>query len=416
VTSSSAGWRDAYGGVLFVVVFALAGALGYVGPLGLALLAALGGLAALPLFKPDRRIIAGAACLLGLALWGAVTMAWSRFTPDLPKGLFKMLGMLTSAKLFFEFILFTSLLAAAGRLAPAKAERALRIGAFAMTGLAAVLIVEGLAKAQGYMAWQRLLGETVRPDLAMRAVAQGGYVLALFVWPVGFLLRREGRYPMMLALSAGVVVAMVLFGADAPAVALVVGGLVMGCVLVFGRPAVQAVGRLSIYYVIAAPWLIGAASVLGVLDRLKAFLPASWDARLTIWSFAANRIAERPFLGWGLDASRTWPDYVPLHTHDAALQIWLELGMPGVLLVCGFLLILFRCIARAPEGRGYMGVAAAAATTYLIIGALSFGVWQHWWIGLGFLAACACMALKRAIPYWEEQDMAFGQAQPLQTP
>ena len=33
------------------------------------------------------------------------------------------------------------------------------------------------------------------------------------------------------------------------------------------------------------------------------------------------------------------------------------------------------------------GAAAGAVAAYLVIGALSFGVWQEWWLGLGALTA-----------------------------
>jgi O-antigen ligase len=70
--------------------------------------------------------------------------------------------------------------------------------------------------------------------------------------------------------------------------------------------------------------------------------------RFAIWHFAIDRIAERPLLGWGLDASRALPGgsdliedprlpelarmgglWMPLHPHNPALQWRLELGLPG---------------------------------------------------------------------------------------
>jgi hypothetical protein len=45
-------------------------------------------------------------------------------------------------------------------------------------------------------------------------------------------------------------------------------------------------------------------------------------------------------------------------------------------------------------------MAAGALVTYLVIGGVSFGVWQEWWLALGALAviAAASLALKRATP------------------
>ena len=67
-------------------------------------------------------------------------------------------------------------------------------------------------------------------------------------------------------------------------------------------------------------------------------------------------------------------------------------------------MFLFWSIAQAREGRAYMAIAAAAAAAYLTIGALSFGVWQEWWLATGAIAFCACLALKRAMAGWSQDD------------
>ena len=41
----------------------------------------------------------------------------------------------------------------------------------------------------------------------------------------------------------------------------------------------------------------------------------------------------------------------------------------------------------ARKDRSLGAAAAASATAYLVIGGLSFGVWQEWWLALGALAA-----------------------------
>jgi O-antigen ligase len=394
------GWRQRYGGALFIGVFVLAAGLGFFATLGFAALGALAGLLALPLAWANRRALIGLALVAALVAWAAASMSWSRYAPDFGGDLYKTVEGLTGFKLAVEAILFSALCLAAARLPPRDAERALRVFAFGLTVLAAVLVVEGLSKAQIYLAMRRLLGEVFPPDLALRNVARGGYVLAVMVWPASMLLRREGRNPMVLALAAGVIVTSVLFGADAPGAALLAGLLALAAVLAFGRPAVLALGGLSAFYMLAAPWIVSLAIGQGLFARLKAALPASWDARLDIWSFADARILERPWLGWGLDASRTWKDIIPLHTHDAAMQVWLELGLPGAALVAALLFFLFWAASKATEGKGYMAVACATAVAYVTIGALSFGVWQDWWLALGAVALCACLALKRAIPLW----------------
>jgi O-antigen ligase len=121
-----------------------------------------------------------------------------------------------------------------------------------------------------------------------------------------------------------------------------------------------------------------------------------------IWNWAADRIRERPILGWGMDASRAIPggeteveDYMdlrpfgidlagqvmPLHPHDAILQLWLELGMVGALLAAALAVWIW---LQAGLAGAYPIALAAAAMPPLL---LSFGIWQSWWLSTLFLAA-----------------------------
>jgi len=119
--------------------------------------------------------------------------------------------------------------------------------------------------------------------------------------------------------------------------------------------------------------------------------------RLHIWSFAADRILEAPLLGWGMDASRDIPggnalipgfggqEYIPLHTHNGTLQVWLELGAVGAAGVAAFLgLILYRIAGI--ETWDARAASLATMGSILAIANLSYGVWQNWWLAaLGLL-------------------------------
>jgi len=150
--------------------------------------------------------------------------------------------------------------------------------------------------------------------------------------------------------------------------------------------------------ILVLPWLMRAWAADGVFRSLRAHLPASWAARLDIWTFASARMAEKPVFGWGLDASRTFQDLIPLHPHDAALQLWLELGVFGAVL--GALIwafIFWRFAEAAPRQRLYAAAGCATAWSTLIIGAFSFSLWQEWWICLAALAFAACAVLSRQL-------------------
>ena len=97
-----------------------------------------------------------------------------------------------------------------------------------------------------------------------------------------------------------------------------------------------------------------------------------------------------------MDASRVLPG-VPLHPHDAALQLWVELGLVGVALAAVFWAYLLSRIDRyVVADRDLAGAAGGSAGAYLTIGALSFGIWQEWWLALGALAIMVIVLLARA--------------------
>jgi O-antigen ligase len=225
-----------------------------------------------------------------------------------------------------------------------------------------------------------------------------------------------------LALSAaliigGAAVALWLPGESAKIAA--IAGLLAAFAARYAPRLVARAAALSLAAVfLAAPLLFAA-----VLDRAPnlAALPPSAAHRVLIWNFVTDRIAERPLLGWGMESSREIPggaerfdratldrfgltspearDWfgaeaarrLPLHTHNNALQVWLELGLIGAALAAGLAAAVMLAAGAAPYAPAALGAAVAGAAT----GQLSFGVWQPWWIASLVLVAVVLSALPR---------------------
>ena len=161
-----------------------------------------------------------------------------------------------------------------------------------------------------------------------------------------------------------------------------------------------------------------ADSTVAASPDWTARVPFTWRHRLAIWHYSADRIVERPLLGHGTDAARwiakTGPrptvslgfdNIMPLHPHNAALQVWIELGLVGALLMTALLLLTLRAIHRlGPIAR----VAAFGAfTAYLVIGMVSFGMWQTWWMTLPIvLGALSLLLLPQTTTNRQEQHSA----------
>jgi O-antigen ligase len=393
------------GVAIFLVV--MTPLLAYGAPLGFAPLMALTGLLALPGLRLNREAAPPLLILVALALWAAVSMSWSPAAVD-PATL-KSYGDIetqTALKLFLQLATYGAAVVALRGLSAAGAKLAATVLAYGMVALAVVATIDALSGAAIYQQLHAVTGEPIRPDLAMVKVSLSTYALALLFWPASLILSRINAPRLILLLIAGTIATSVVCSSDACLVALAAGGLVWLLVRHGGRNG----GRILVGLV-AAPFVLAPLAMLvgvetGFIAWLHKLVPASWDARLNIWTFAADHIQNHPFRGWGLDASRTFGTAIPLHTHNAQLQLWLELGAIGAALAGVFFCWLAYAVVRISErSRGEAAMAAGSLVAYLVIGALSFGVWQEWWLGLGALTLIACR-LARATEGlgWTELD------------
>lgn len=236
---------------------------------------------------------------------------------------------------------------------------------------------------------------------------QGATFLAVIVWP---LLGLVYRWQRLLALPfLAIIFCLVLQLESHAAVAgLLVGGFVFLGVYSLRKPALILGSALTFIVMITSPQII-----VTFLDPVKveAALPnqakASYSHRLWIWRYVSHRAFEKSLTGWGLDASRDkelkqsmlWHserfcleegqkgevqscanESIPLHPHNMALQIWLELGVIGSILAALVISIFPLLIAYWPLSRFGKALAASTYASSLVIGFVAYGIWQNWWV------------------------------------
>lgn len=346
-----------------------------------------------------------AAVLLAALAWMAASLAWTE-SPARAPGKLAELALLAVAG--------AVVCGAAGRL------RAQERRVFTRALLAGGTI--GVA----FFALETMTGATVMRFLFDRLLAEtfyftdlnrGATVAVLIAWPAAALLVAAGRRARAAALAVGLLVVLPFQESAAALVAGIVGLAVFRTARRAPRAALRSLAALSVVALLAAPFAVRAFPSPSWIDQALPGLPISSFHRLEIWRFVAARIAERPVRGWGLDASRNIPGgqaapaaragsgppldpgavLLPLHPHNAFLQVWLELGLPGALLGASFLALLFRAILRRRppaadpplDGRAF---AAGAVATALVIGNLSYGIWQSWWLAALWLTAAFSVA------------------------
>jgi O-antigen ligase len=364
-------------------------------PRGMAPLAAFAGLCGLALIAARPAVGAGMnamrrpAVLLGaLLLWGMASALWSIDAGRSVMLDFRLAGLFAAA---------LAMTAAVGRIA---APWRLALCLFAGTAIGILMAGIDWESAGGL---SRLV--SVRAFLGPR-LNQIAVWLAILTLPTAALLACRRRW--LLAMIAAAIMAGTVFDFEGTTAktALLLGLPVAGLLYVAQRFVARLAAVVAVIAIITAPLTLPRLDHLpNVFSRADTF-KVSAGHRLMIWAFTGDRIAERPAAGWGLDSSRNIPGgnveirpgetWLPLHPHDAALQVWLELGAPGAVLFAALIGLLWLRLAEAPWPRLYAAAAGGSLTTALAVALAGWGIWQEWWLSTLSLALFVTLTMARA--------------------
>lgn len=197
--------------------------------------------------------------------------------------------------------------------------------------------------------------------------------------------------------------------------------LACGVALLFRQNGFRILLGVVALAIIASPVVLSSAAPVAI----KADLPlgSSTKSRLFAWSLASKKIAERPLIGHGIEASKEWretfadePDLLaimekstdlegipweqyrilPGHPHNMGLQLWAESGLVGVVLACAVLLL----IALALPPPAALGTPTVIAIASLIGAAfslfsLSYSLWNEAFWATVVLSAAGIAMLAR---------------------
>lgn len=372
-------------GSLFVLSAAVCPVLAVLAPLGLVPLLLILTAATLVL-TPHRKLWERLPTRLSLVLaavvvWGIASSTWT-YLPSV--------ALYKSAQLAFLFLAAVVMIAAA-RALPDSAQ--MRIGqglAFGFLAALALLLVERFfhVPVASY-----LTGITNDEVLLLKRYNRGMTVLAVLLWPATMgVWRRYGRVSAAIFTVATIGVLLVM-ESRAAMVAAIAGGAVFLLAAAGRRPAIAA-STVAIILALVLPFALPAVTLRSDSDVVRKhfaeFQMMSALHRMNIWKFTAERIRDRPLLGWGLDYSRHLPggkdetqyygEQLPLHPHNATLQIHVELGAVGVFLAVGLLVLGMVYASHQPADSLAARVLLAVLVAILVIASISYGIWQSWWI------------------------------------
>lgn len=382
----------------------LIGPMAYLAPMGLTPLLAL--LALVVIAASWRRARAeerGAGMTFlqaGLAAWplllvGLLSAVWS-ISPAVSLGKTGQLaGLLVMGVLFVPAVAVTL---------PIDRTRLLSITTFGFLA-AATLVLADLALDGGLSAWARPVPE----GTLAASYSRGAATHAIFAVPLFLGLWRLGRRRLALVSFAA---ALMPFGLEQTSAQLALMIAVAAALTVLAVPVLRwllLIAQLS--FVMAIPLVLP-------YDYVEYLCPlidtkASIVHRVVIWNFAHERWLERPTVGWGLASARhvpggdgyadfitpcgrdvtalhdgrpNLPQLLPLHTHNAAVQVWLELGGLGALALAWLIVILSCRGYNMARDRAGMAATAGLSAAVFVVAMVSFGAWQSWWWAAMLLA------------------------------
>jgi O-antigen ligase len=342
-----------------------------------------------------RGLAVPAAIFCVLVAWGLLSVAWS---------IDPLRALLQDARIGGLCVAGLAMAAAAARVSSPR-----RLGSFLLAGFIVAIVVATLDLPTHGALSKPFSTRVYQPAW----LNQASVAFAIMALPAGAWLVARGRKITGLLFTAAVIATVAALAGTAAQAALAAG--VAAALLCYWRRTrcAQIAAVLSVLVIVSAPLsfarLDRVSDLLATADSIK----LSAGHRLLVWSFVGDRIAEHPLRGRGLDASRAIPGggdpirpgetWLPLHPHNAPLQLWLELGVPGAVLLALLAADLWLALGCIKWPRLYAAGAGGSLASAMVACCGTYGIWQEWWQGALWFSLFAILVLARSVAAADSQ-------------
>lgn len=254
-----------------------------------------------------------------------------------------------------------------------------------------LLLVEWCFDMPVTTAIRTLQGQAVPPIYALDRVI----ILAiLLLWPLLGYARLLTRWVWLLGAFALVAIEYLVMRSTSQAATagLALGLAVLPLALLFPVFTIRAVRLALLVGMISAPLLL---PLLNEALNYNFWPRSNANRRMLIWLEAGIEILNRPWVGHGIEASRTFGLWGPVqsHPHNGVLQIWAEFGLIGIL-VAGYAMraLLIRIEAMATTLRP---IALSAFMAWVAVFLVGYSIWQPWWMAASATLLVLFVGLER---------------------
>lgn len=305
-------------------------------------------------------------------LWAGFSLVWSG-------------NRAVSAQALAEFFLTVGATAGLALLLPGRVPRCALWLAGGAVALACASMLLELATG---MALRRVIGIRSATYIFNRPVLTAVVLTApLLLW----LERRRTARALQIGLTALVALTAARSESGAAVLALLALAAAFGLARALPR-LTRGLITLGILAALATAPVIGEIAERAIPGQVHGQLASSHSHdRVEIWRSFGAAIRAAPILGAGFGVSPkleigpetadVGPELQVLlgvgHPHNAAIQIWAELGVIGAILASLVLLLTLRALSRLPPPQ--WATAAAAFGAVASVSLVGHGAWQGWW-------------------------------------
>ena len=275
----------------------------------------------------------------------------------------------------------------------------------------AVLAIEGVTHGsmRGFVSPVDDAFQRARNDISL---GRGVTALAPALFPAAIIFAMIwGRASALMLLGLGVVAA-ISNDVSANVVAIGLGLVVVVASFKAPRMMLYTMQAIFLAALVLAPALalLPVEAIFAAMGENAPYGLSSSLHRLAIWNHVGDHLpAHMPF-GAGADFARSWKESVdaimvpgsprplsllPLHPHNIFLQIWLELGIPGVALSAGMIWFAGRAFLIADAPKPIIAAIVGASAAVVLSFSTEASLWQVWRLAaIGVAGMGVALALK----------------------
>ncbi len=215
--------------------------------------------------------------------------------------------------------------------------------------------------------------------------------VSLFTWfAIGYMLQR-GNSKGAIAVGAIMLVIFLCMESEATSLGFAISGVVT--IAIWWAPILRAPLAIGVGLVLCAiPLLL--SSFQFIPQTLNLACSHSWAHRIYLWDNVLDLALRHPWTGWGfgsatllaqlplgeVDCNNSEMMLFPTHPHSGSLQMFLELGVGGLLLYSAFWSLLLWRICYSNLSRATKTAMLGMCITYIVISTCSYNIWISWWL------------------------------------